>query len=74
MYFMLKTHSKNYISNLALNPHVPALIQLQLLQEWLATNKLTLNLKKSNFVIFHNYQKKLPRDISLEMFDSCSNN
>ena len=28
-------------------------------QEWLVANKLTLNAKKSNFVIFHSYQKKL---------------
>ena len=47
--------------------------QLLLLQEWLATNKLTLNFKKSNFVIFHHYRKTLPRDINIKMFDNTSN-
>ena len=28
--------------------------------QWLTSNKLTLNLNKSNFVIFHPYQKRLP--------------
>jgi len=28
--------------------------------QWLTSNKLTLNQKKSNFVIFRPYQKRLP--------------
>ena len=27
--------------------------------DWLTSNKLSLNVKKTNFVIFHPYQKKL---------------
>ena len=38
-------------------------------QEWLVANKLTLNAKKSNFVIFHPYQKKLDRDVMIKIFD-----
>ena len=34
-------------------------IELNKLFNWLTANKLTLNRKKSNFVIFHPYQKKL---------------
>ena len=33
-------------------------IELQNLHEWLTSNKLTLNTTKTNFVIFHPYQKK----------------
>ena len=29
------------------------------LNDWLISNKLSLNIKKSNFVIFHTYQKTL---------------
>ena len=34
-------------------------IQLSLIQDWLCSNKLSLNIDKSNFVIFHPAQKKL---------------
>ena len=36
-------------------------------------NRLTLNAKKSNFVIFHPYQKKLDRDVILKIFDIETN-
>ena len=36
--------------------------ELSKVQEWLVANKLTLNAKKSNFVIFHPYQKRFDRD------------
>ncbi len=42
--------------------------------EWLNTNKLTINLKKSNYVIFHPHQKKLDYQVELKMFDNHSNN
>ena len=42
--------------------------------EWLNKNKLTLNLKKSNYVIFHSHQKKLDYQVELKMFDNHSNN
>ena len=34
-------------------------VELNKLCEWLTANKLTLNAKKSNYVIFQNYRKKL---------------
>ena len=43
--------------------------ELSKVQEWLVANKLTLNAKKSNFVIFHPYQKKLDRDVIIKIFD-----
>ena len=33
--------------------------ELQKLNSWLSANKLTLNIKKSNFVLFRSYQKKV---------------
>ena len=47
--------------------------ELSKLQEWLIANRLTLNAKKSNFVIFHPYQKKLDRDVILKIFDIETN-
>ena len=35
-------------------------IELNKVYQWLISNKLTLNFKKSNFVIFRPYQKRLP--------------
>lgn len=41
--------------------------------EWLSANKLTLNAKKSNFVIFHSFKKKLNYQVNIKMLDSSSN-
>ena len=46
--------------------------ELSKVQEWLVANKLTLIDKKSNFVIFHPYQK-LDRDVILKIFDIDNN-
>ena len=35
--------------------------------QWLLSNKLSLNVKKSNFVIFRSARKKVPRKIKLEI-------
>ena len=40
---------------------------------WLASNKRSLNLKKSNFVIFRPYQKKLPFTPKLYIYDPSTN-
>ena len=40
---------------------------------WLISNKLSLNLKKSNFVIFCPYQKKLPFTPKLYIYDPSTN-
>ena len=37
------------------------------------TNKLSLNLQKSNFVFFRPYQKKLPFTTKLYVFDPSTN-
>jgi hypothetical protein len=40
---------------------------------WLTANKLSLNIKKSNFIIFHSYQKRLDYAVDLKMYDAQSN-
>ena len=40
---------------------------------WLTANKLSLNIKKSNFIIFHSYQKRLDYAVDLKLYDSHSN-
>ena len=40
---------------------------------WLASNKLTLNTKKTNFVIFHPYQKSVDYLPQLKIFDTDTN-
>ena len=47
--------------------------ELSKVQEWLVANRLTLNAKKSNFVIFHPYQNKLDGDVILKIFDIETN-
>ena len=41
--------------------------------EWLKANKLTLNIKKSNFVIFRPRQKKLPFIPKINIFNPATN-
>ena len=43
-------------------------IELQNVYNWLTANKLTLNIKKCNFVIFRPYQKRLAYQPKLCMF------
>ena len=33
-------------------------------------NKLSLNIKKTNFVIFHPYQKQLNHEVTLKIYDN----
>ena len=44
--------------------------ELNKLCEWLTANKLTLNTKKSNYVIFLNYKKKLPYQPTINIYDN----
>ena len=46
--------------------------ELLKLCEWLNSNKLSLNESKSNFVIFHPYQRKLNREVNLKILDNDS--
>ena len=46
--------------------------ELLRLCEWLNSHKLSLNIAKSNFVIFHPYQHKVDHNVSLEIFDNNS--
>lgn len=41
--------------------------ELNHINTWLCANKLSLNIEKSNFVIFRPYQRKLPIDINLNI-------
>ena len=47
--------------------------ELHNLYNWLTSNKLSLNIKKSNYVIFRPYQKKLNYDPQVNIFDNESN-
>ena len=42
-------------------------IQLNRVNEWLYANKLTLNIEKSNFVLFHPLQKKENFSVNLKI-------
>ena len=46
--------------------------ELLKLCEWLNSNKLSLNASKSNFVIFHPYQRKLDRKVNLKILENNS--
>ena len=46
--------------------------ELLKVSDWLNANKLTLNAKKSNYVIFRPYQRKLNYSINIEMIDNCT--
>ena len=44
--------------------------ELDNISDWLIANKLTLNLKKSNFVIFHPSQRKIDYQPSIKLYDT----
>ena len=41
--------------------------QLTGVQEWLTLNQLTLNIKKSKFIIFKSHKKPLKRELHLQL-------
>ena len=45
-------------------------LELSKLSDWLIVNKLTLNIKKSNFVIFRPRQKKINAAVDIKIFDN----
>ena len=45
-------------------------LELSKVCEWLTANKLSLNIKKTNFVIFHPYQKRLNHEVTLKIYDN----
>ena len=47
--------------------------ELANIYNWLTANKLSLNIKKSNFVIFHSYQQRIDDQVDLKMFDNQFN-
>ena len=49
-------------------PNIVVNEELLKLSEWLNSNKLSLNPTKSNFVVFHPYQRKLNYEISIKNF------
>ena len=46
--------------------------ELVRVSDWLNTNKLTLNAKKSNFVIFCPHQRKMDHSVNILMFDNSN--
>ena len=48
-------------------------IELRNLHDWLTSNKFTLNTTKTNFVIFHPYQKRITYQPNLYMFNNEKN-
>ena len=41
--------------------------------DWLTANKLSLNVKKTHYIIFHPYQKRLNYGVNIKILDSCVN-
>ena len=46
--------------------------ELLKVSDWLNADKLTLNVKKSNYVIFRPYQRKLNYSVNIKMIDNCT--
>ena len=57
------------ITRVPLNQHS----ELAKVSEWLKANKLTLNIKKSNYVIFRPRQKTMPFVSQVKIFNPMSN-
>ena len=44
--------------------------ELENVCDWLLANRLTLNIDKSNYVLFHPHQRKIGTDINLRVYDN----
>ena len=60
--------------SISLNSYDPDIhtinLELSKIYDWLAVNKLSLNLKKTKwgaYMLFHHHNKKLPNNISLQI-------
>ena len=47
--------------------------ELRSIDNWLMANKLSLNVKKSNFLIFRPYQKRIDYDVNVKISDYSAN-
>ena len=47
--------------------------ELTKLQDWFIANKLTINIKKSNYVLFNPFRKKIANQINITLFDFLNN-
>ena len=61
-----------YVDRSLKNLEITVNKELAKVSDWLIANKLTLNIKKSNFVIFRPRQKKLTPQPTIKLFDSNS--
>ena len=48
-------------------------VELLNVWDWLSANKLSINIKKTYFVIFHPYQKRLYYEVKLKIYDNLIN-
>jgi len=55
----LLLHNENLVST--------ANVEVQKISDWLKVNKLSLNIKKTHFVVFHNRQKLIPEKLILKI-------
>ena len=57
--------------SISLNSYDPDIhtinLELSKIYDWLAVNKLSLNLRKTKYMLFHHHNKKLPNNISLQI-------
>ena len=57
--------------SISLNSYDPDIhtinLELSKIYDWLAVNKLSLNLRKTKYILFHHHNKKLPNNISLQI-------
>ena len=54
------------------SPERPSINELLKVFDWLNANKLTLNAKKSNYVIFRPYQCKFNYSVNIVLIDNCT--
>ena len=74
IYFGVSSSANNFFSSFSSPPPPLQKNNGSSLNSWLSANKLTLNIKKSNFVLFRPYQKKVISKIDIRTFDNFQNN
>ena len=66
-FYLLADDTSIFLSDKSINKIEDLNEELKNVFQWLLSNKLSLNVKKSNFVIFRPVRKKPPRKIQLDI-------
>ena len=65
-----QSHMNSHVKSVTIEEARECVGELFKVVGWLIFNKLSLNIKKTNYIIFHPYQKRVNLNICIKAYDS----